>query len=110
MPTLNIKTENARPALTQNLKDLYAAMHVGGTYDAKAQVITDGTHNELLDVFGTGEASKTVKGFKTKMQEWATEFIMAKDAPNEGKETTGLLTSVFGHHSTTRYSNGRIQD
>jgi hypothetical protein len=101
MPTTKIATESARPSLTQNIVDLYNSVHVGGAYDAKKQLLVTGGHNELIDNFGTFEATITAKGFKTKMSEGQSEFIMV----TTGKETTRMLTSVYGHHSTKKYWN-----
>jgi len=41
----DIKTESARPSLKQNIVDLYNSLHIGGAYDAKKQIITNGTHD-----------------------------------------------------------------
>jgi len=96
--TTQIATESARPTLSQKLEELYAALHAGGAYDAKAGIVTSG-HNQMIDNFGTFESKVTTKGFKTKMQEQMSEYIMV----TQGKETTRMLTSVYGHHSTERY-------
>ena len=98
--TTKIATESARPSLVQNIVELYNALHVGGVYDSKGQLVTDGTHNELLDMFGSGESAQTTKGFKTKMQEQMTEMKMGKDST---VVTTRMRTSIYGDHSNRRY-------
>ena len=98
MPTTQIATESARPSLNQNIEALYSSMHAGGAYDAKDQLITNGTHNELVD--GFQEKTHTVKGFKTKMPEQQTEFLMGK---NNTVVTTRMRTSVYGDLSTQKY-------
>jgi hypothetical protein len=95
--TTQIATESKRATLTQTIQDLYNSLHVGGAYDAKKDVVTTGVHNEITD--GLQERTHTIAGFKTKMLEQASEFIMV----TQGKETTRMLTSVYGHHSTERY-------
>ncbi len=95
--TTTIATESKRPALTQTILDLYNGLHVGGAYDAKGQLVTDGSHDLLTD--GLQEKKHTTAGFKTKMLEQASEYIQV----NTGVETTRLLTSVYGHHSTVKY-------
>lgn len=95
--TTQIATESKRPTLSQTIVDLYNSLHTGGAYDSKADVVTSGAHNELTD--GLQERTHTVKGFKTKMMEQASEFLMV----TQGKETTRMLVSVYGHHSTQRY-------
>ena len=102
MPTTTIATESARPSLSQNIMDLYNSVHVGGAYDAKKQVITDGSkHNMMVSNFGIQSAKYTYKGFKVGMKEAQSEFTWV----NTGKETTRMLTSIYGHHSTKRYWN-----
>jgi hypothetical protein len=95
--TTQIATESKRPALSQTIADLYDSLHAGGAYDAKADVITSGARNERAG--GIQERTHTNKGFKTKMREQASEMLMV----TQGKETTRMLTSVYGHHSTVRY-------
>lgn len=99
MATTTIKTEDARPSLSQNIEDLYAQIHAGGAFDAKKDLVTDGTHNERVD--GILEKTHTIKGFKTKMKEGQSEMIMVNS--NGNIITTRMKTSVYGDHSTRRY-------
>lgn len=79
------------------MENLYESIHAGGAYDAKADVVTDGSRNQLVD--GDKEKTHTVKGFKTKMREGQSEMKMV----NDGTVTTMMLTSVNGPHSTKKY-------
>ena len=99
MATTTIATESARPSLAQNIEELYNSHRVGGAYDAKADVITDGSRIERVN--GIQEQTHTVKGFKTKMAEGQSEMKMV----NDGTITTRMLTSVYGPHSTRKYWN-----
>ena len=97
MATTKIATESARPSLAQNIEELYNSLHVGGAYDAKDDIVTDGARNQLVD--GLQERTHTVKGFKTKMLEGQSEMKMV----NDGVTTTRMLESVYGPHSTKKY-------
>jgi len=99
MPTLQIATENKRPSLTQNIEALYATFHAGGAFDAKADIVSDGTRNER--VTSLNSRHNTPKGFKTKMREQQTELFMAMDSKTV---TTSLRTSIYGDHSSKKYA------
>jgi hypothetical protein len=99
MPTLSIATESKRPSKNQRLTDLYAAFHTGGAYDTKGQLVTDGKFNELLPSIAA-RTHTTDPGFKTKMQERATDFKMGLDGR---VVTTTLQTSIYGPLDTTKY-------
>lgn len=101
MPTLQIKTEGARPSLTQNILDLYASFHTGGAYDSKTDTGQDDVRNER--VTSLQERTHTPKGFKIKMREQATEMLMAMDPR---VVTTRMRTSIYGDHSSTKYASG----
>jgi hypothetical protein len=98
MATTLIKTESARPSLSQTIEALYATMHAGGAYDAKRDLVLDGKHNEMF--VSAQDRTHTAKGFKTKMAEQQTEFFMGLDSK---VVTTRMRTSVYGNHSTKRY-------
>lgn len=101
MPTLQIATESKRPSLTQNIEAVYANFHAGGAFDAKDDLVTDGTRNER--VTSPQSRKNTPKGFKTKMREQQTEFFMGSDSK---VVTTTMRTSVYGDHSTQKYAAG----
>lgn len=100
--TTQIATESKRPSLSQNIEALYAAMHVGGAYDAKRDVIKNGTRNGLnFSISNDPKDEKhTIKGFKTKMLEQQTELLMGKDSK---VVTTAMRTSIYGDHSSRKY-------
>ncbi len=98
MPTLQIATENKRPSLTQTIEAIYATFHAGGAFDAKADLVTDGTRNER--VTSANSRHNTPKGFKTKMREQQTELFMGIDSKTV---TTRMRTSIYGDHSSVRY-------
>jgi hypothetical protein len=98
MPTLQIATESKRPSLTQTIEALYASFHAGGAFDAKEDLVTDGTRNER--VTSLQSRHNTPKGFKTKMREQQTEMFMGMDPATV---TTRMRTSVYGNHSSVRY-------
>lgn len=98
MPTTDIKTESARPSLSQDIESLYSTAHAGGAFDAKKDVIINGTRNGM--VTSLQERTHTIKGFKTKMAEGQSELIMVQ---NPNSVTTKLRTSIYGAHSNKRY-------
>jgi hypothetical protein len=98
MATTDIKTESARPSLSQNLETLYAAAHAGGAFDAKKDVVVNGSHNGMVSSHQS--RTHTVKGFKTKMAEGQSELHMVN---NVKTVTTTLRKSVYGAHSNKRY-------
>ena len=99
MPTTTIGTEDARASLTQRLENLYETVHAGGAYNAKEDIVSDGSRNEMVN--GVKERTHTTKGFKTKMREGQSEMKMV----NDGTITTAMLTSINGPHSTKKYWN-----
>jgi hypothetical protein len=96
--TTQIATENKRPSLSQNIESLYATMHAGGAFDAKSDLVLDGTRNQR--VTSLQEIKHTPKGFKTKMLEQQSELYMAQD---QKVVTTRMRTSIYGDHSSVRY-------
>ena len=100
MPTLQISTESKRPSLKQNIMDLYASFHVGGAYDDKADVITNGTYDDII-TSAAGKKHAVDPGFKTLMAEQATQMKMGLDA---SVVTTTYRTSIYGSLDTTKYS------
>jgi hypothetical protein len=98
--TTQISTESKRPSLSQNIESLYENMHVGGAFDAKKDLVTNGSHNERVTSFQS--RINTPKGFKTKMSERQTEFFMGND---NKVVTTTMRTSVYGDHSNKKYWN-----
>lgn len=96
--TTQIATESKRPSLSQNIEALYATMHAGGAFDAKADIVSNGSRNERVTSFQSRQ--NTPKGFKTKMMEQQTELFMGRDSQ---VVTTRMRTSIYGDHSSVRY-------
>lgn len=88
-----------RVSLTTTLENRYQKQHVGGAYDAKADIVTSNDTLMMREWLGSQEGRYTQKGFRIKAGYQLSDFLDVADRKN-GNSGAGLSKSLVGWNNT----------